>query len=249
MPDKSRNIEGRRVPPPEKKIKKRSTEESLFVGKILQIFFPDEEIFGLTKEKESQKRISYTPEFGRSKIAHFYADYFLIFKNIKISYEYNGPVHYTAVDKIARDRRKNIVMKDQGINVHNIPYYLNSFTKDIAKYYFNPYKVYSDDKYKKVLNDLFEVDNESELLGPGWHTTNDTPANFVNKGLEKFFDELKDFPPSLKCQLVHSLNLYKKAYDGKKDWLVQPIGHDAFDKFMSHKPDPANINYYYTLDF
>jgi len=249
MPDKSRLISGLRAPPPEKNIKKKSTQEKLFIGKILQIFFPDEEIFGLTKEKSSQKQISYIPEFGRNKIGHFYSDYFLIFKNIKISYEYNGPVHYTEVGKIERDLRKNSVMKDQGINMHIIPYYLNSFTKDIAKYYFNPYKVYSDEKYKKMLNDLFEVDHESELLAPGWHTTKQTPADFVVKGLEIFFDELKDFPPSLKCQLVHSLNLYKKAYDGKKDWLVQPIGHNEFDKFMSHKPDPKNINYFYALDF
>jgi len=249
MVDKSRNITGLKIKPPSKRKKCISTQQSRVLGEILKIFFCDEKIIGLSKDPKEQEKIYYEAEFGRSEKAYFVPDYVIYFKNKKIVYEYDGPVHYNKVFKMERDARKKAVFENQGIKIHNVPYYLNSFTKDIAKYYFCPYKVYSEEKYKIMLSELFQVDHESELLAPGWHTTTDTPADFVYAGLDAIIDELKDFPDSLKCQLVHSLNLYKKAYDGKRDWLIHPSHHMEFNKLMLHKPKRENLNYYFALDF
>ena len=63
-----------------------------------------------------------------------------------------------------------------------------------------------------------------------------------------FVKSLEDFPESLRCQLVHSLNLNKAAaYD--KDWLICPKHHEAFNNFMLHHPKIENINYFYAYDF
>ena len=207
--------------------------------KILDIFFPN-----CLAEKT---KIKYEPEYGNRKVSYFEIDSLVNFKDKKLAFEYDGPPHFNNIFTIEKDLRKTKVLENLGFIVHSVPYYAQ-FTKDIAKHFFERYGVYTDEKYEKMLREVYEVKQECDILGPGWQGTTETPANFVSMGLDLLLEILEDFPESLRCQLVHSINLNKAAaYD--KDWLICPKHHEAFNNFMLHHPKIENINYFYAYDF
>ena len=139
------------------------------------------------------------------------------------------------------------LLAKEKIEVFHFPYYLQ-LTEDVARHYFQSnFGVFSKEKYKRVLNEVFGVDNECDLLAPGWHTTTNTPASFVQKGLERFLLEVRELPISVKSQLVHCLTLYMKRSNGKPD-LIVPVGHANFEKFMNYRVKDEHINYFYCGD-
>ena len=161
----------------------------------------------------------------------------------KIAFEYDGPVHYDNMSKIERDVRKSIELEKQGYTLVRFPYYLQ-FTKDVAKHFFEPYNVYSDKKYQRMLEEFYKIKNESDMLAPGWHETSQTPSNWVDKGFEIFLRDIETFPISIRHQLVHSLNLYKAATNGK-EWLVVPLHNENFNKFLSLEVEEKYLNYFF----
>tara|TARA_X000000368_G_scaffold37497_1_gene27361 strand:- start:2158 stop:2865 length:708 start_codon:yes stop_codon:yes gene_type:complete len=207
--------------------------------KILDIFFPN--------CRAEKTKIKYEPEHGNRKVSYFEIDSLVNFKNKKLAFEYDGPPHFNTIFTIEKDLRKTKVLEDLGFAVHSVPYFVQ-FTKDIAKYFFEDYGVYTDEKYEKMLREVYKVEQESDILGPGWQGTTETPANFVTMGLDLLLQVIDDFPKSLKCQLVHSLNLNLAAAPGK-EWLICPKHHEAFNKLLMHKPELENINYFYAYKF
>ena len=191
------------------------------------------------------------------KISHFYkeanrkssfrADLFFNFEKRKIVFEYNGWHHYTDHFKMDRDERKKDAFQKQNIEIYTFPYYLQ-LTKDIAKYLFKKnFGVFSEEKYKKALEKIYRVENETEILAPGWHTTRNTPANFIPKGIKKLINEVHGMPKSTKSQLVHSLKLYMARSNGRTHMIV-PENNIDFDDFMNHKIEKEDLNYFFQSD-
>jgi len=189
------------------------------------------------------------PHFNKqaNRKSNFFADAYLNFNGRKIVFEYDGWHHYTDVFKMDRDQRKKNALLEQGFEVITFPYYLQ-LTKDLAKYYFErDFGVYSEHKYRQILEKIYKTDQEKNILAPGWHTTKNTPANFIPKGIDKLLSEVSSMPLSTKSQLVHSLNLYIERSNGRED-LIVPEGDEAFDRFMAHKINKEDVDYFFCSD-
>ena len=234
MLDKSKDIMGITKITKKNICKDISNDEQF--RKILDIYFGKNNV-------EEQEKIFYTPKYGNRKKGDFTIDAVVKFEDMKLAFEYDGPHHYNTVFKIERDIRKSLELKKQGYTLIRVPYYLQ-FTRDVAKYFFEPYQTYSDEKYEKMLTDCYEINDESDMLAPGWHTSKEVPANWVDSGIKIFLDEIEKFPISVSHQLVHSLNLYKKATNGQ-EWLVTPTHHKKFSKFLSLDVEEKYINYFF----
>ena len=93
---------------------------------------------------------------------------------------------------------------------------------------------------------IYGVNKESEILAPGWHKTKHTIANFVNKGIDKFLDDIDKFPESLKSQVKYSLDLYIQDSNKRED-LIVPSHHERFNDFMKFQPNIKNYcNLFYS---
>ena len=218
------------------------------LGDLLSVFF-DKKIEQSKPDQTNifkEFRVEYFDQTSQRK-SHFIIDYFLTHKETKIAFEYDGPEHYNNVNKIERDQRKKKKLSELGYKVICIPYYLQ-LTQDIAKHlFFENFNVYSDSKYNAAVERIYETLDEESMLAHGWHTTSETPANFVEKGIRRLLEEVEQYPPSVRCQLVHSLNLYIKRSNGKID-LIIPTDHLGFSEFMKHKPDKSNLHRFFTSD-
>ena len=232
--DKTKSLSGITFPTKEKIGNDINNDKDL--NKVLKIFFDK---YNVT----TQEKIFYQPKYGRKKRSNFIIDTLIEFNDKKIAFEYDGPVHYNNMAKIERDVRKSIELEKQGYTLVRFPYYLQ-FTKDVAKHFFEPYDVYSDEKYQRMLEEYYNIKNESDMLAPGWHTTSETPSNWVDKGFEIFLNNMAIYPISVRHQLVHSLNLYKTATNGK-EWLVVPIHNEDFNKFSSLEVEEKYLNYFF----
>jgi hypothetical protein len=235
MLDKTKDISGITKPTKKNKCKDITTDKQF--RKILDIYF------GKNNIKE-QVDVFYSPKYGNKQKSNFTIDSLVEIENMKLAFEYDGPYHYDTVFKIERDTRKSLELEKQGFTIIRVPYYLQ-FTKDIAKYYFEPYQAYSDEKYQKMLTECYEINDESDMLAPGWHGTKALPANWTDRGIEIFLDEVSRFPVSVSHQCVHSLNLYKKATNGQ-EWLVVPIHNLKFNDFLSLTPEEKYLNYFFS---
>lgn len=204
------------------------TEKNLF--KILAIFWPDGEWL-------SQKRFYYEPQNKRK----FYSvDCCSTLK--KIVFEYEGPAHYENVWKLKRDEEREEYFLKLGYTFLRWPYYCQ-LTKDVAKYFFK--ESYSEKKYLTAINLVYGVNEEKYILSPGLHTSKNTPANFVSRGVKRYFDELNTFPPSLKAQVAECLRRYIKEIDddylvigeGKEfqELLKTPISNKELDIYFHRK--------------
>jgi hypothetical protein len=177
-------------------------------------------------------------KFGRFKI-DFYS------KALGIAFEYDGIEHYSVIEKIHSDKRKELLLLENGIRLIRWPYYFMP-TSDTCKYVFGD--VYSDEKFTCMLNKMFKVDSEQEMLSPGFHNTPNIPANFTWFGIERFLDELSLCPQSVQHQVRRSLKLYcenKKNEDLDK---VYPTYHPGFMKFIKNDDDPIFLGLVFTND-
>ena len=183
---------------------------------------------------ESQKSFYYDPTDKRKK----YVVDCLVEKR-KVIIEYDGPVHYNNIWKIKRDQKRNQYFNDLGYRVIPFPYYC-ALTRDMAKYLFGK-KYYSDEKYNQMLKQVCKVNVESEIEGPGWHTSKETPANFHKLGIDRFCEELDVLPDSQKNAIIYSLQLYIK--DESPELIVPD--DPRINKLLNIKVDDKYLQYYY----
>ena len=154
---------------------------------------------------ETQTRFRYDKE---NKRRFYKVDcYSLKYKTI---WEYEGPDHYEDVWKLRRDNDRESYFLNNGYKFLRWPYYCQ-LTKDIAKHYFGDQ--YNEKTYLEAIRHVYGVEKEKFILAPGFHTTKNTPANYVPGGTRRFLEELNSFPKTLKCQVVHSLKLYITGVD------------------------------------
>jgi hypothetical protein len=177
--------------------------------------------------------------FGRFKV-DFYSE------KLKLAFEYDGIHHYSVIQKIESDKRKNKLLQSEGIKLVRWPYYYMP-TKDTCKYIFQDH--YSEQKFLLMLKTMFGTNNESEMNSPGFHTTPNIPANFIWPGIDKFINELGVGPSSITHQVRHSLKLYcqKRAEDNFK--IVIPTYHEKFMEFFNRDDDLVYLNLVYRNSF
>ena len=156
----------------------------------------------------------------------------------KLIFEYEGPKHYGDVWKIQKDNERKKWFQQKGYNFHRWPYYCQ-LTKDVAKYFFKD--AFTEKKYIRALKDIYDSDEEKNILAPGFHVTPHIPANFSHAGSNRFFEELDALPYSLKIQVINSLKLYIKAYDSH---LVIPDTQDYNSLLKTNCPSKY-LNYFY----
>jgi hypothetical protein len=92
-----------------------------------------------------------------------------------------------------------------------------------------------------MLEKTCNVKNESEILGPGWHTSKETPANFIPLGIDRFYKELMSVPKSQLDGIIFSLKLYCK--DFPKEFIIP--NDSRINKLMEKNIDENNLKYYY----
>jgi len=174
--------------------------------------------------------------FGRFRIDFFSPE-------LKIAFEYDGIQHYSIIDRIDSDKRKNQLMLDHGIKLIRWPYYFMP-TYDTCKYVFT--ENFSDTSFKKMLENFFCIDDPSEMIAPGFHTTRNIPANFIKPGITKFLKEMSTAPASLRDQVRYSLQLYCKnnKYKNNIDMVIPEYDSDFMD-FYNKKSDEKYLNYFY----
>ena len=203
-------------------------EKNLLI--TVKIFFPDE-------EWDSQVKFHYEPE---NKRKFYKVDCYS--KTKKIIFEYEGPLHYENVWKLKRDEERESYFKKLGFKFYRWPYYCQ-LTRDIAKFFFNDF--YSEDKYLASIKQIYGVNEEKYILAPGLHTSKNTPANFVSRGVDRFFSELDEMPSSLRAQVAESLRRYIRDIDDPylvigeekrfKNLVELPISKDELNIFFHRK--------------
>ena len=174
------------------------TEMNLLV--VARIFWPH-------GAWESQKRFYYDPDNRRK----FYkVD--CCSDTMKIIWEYEGPDHYEDVWKLKRDSERQSFFEDAGYQFLRWPYYLQ-LTKDVAVHFFGD--AYSEKKYQEAIETVYGVTDYNFVLAPGLHTSKNTPANYVPRGVRRFFEELGSLPTSVTAQVAESLRRYIADVDDK----------------------------------
>jgi hypothetical protein len=174
------------------------------------------------------------------KIGRFKLDYY--YEGLNRAFEYDGPDHYCEVRHVERDQNKDAVCRARGILLRRWPYYFQ-LTKDIAKHFFDD--AYHDDKYVRAISLVYGVTDEHQILAPGLHKSTHTPANYVHRGLKRFFREIEEAPPSVRSQVVRSFQVYRERLGPGREWLLCPEDNASFAEFMRHVPDAEHVNYWY----
>ena len=158
-------------------------------------------------------------KFGRFRI-DFYAP------ERKLAFEYDGIQHYSVIQKIDSDKRKEELLRAEGITLKRWPYYFMP-TQDVCSLMFG--QNFSEEKFKIMLQDMFELGDLNHMLAPGFHKTPNVPANFIWQGIDRFLSEIKSSPLSLQHQVRYSLKLrVSKELDRR---LVIPEYHSEFMDF------------------
>ncbi len=204
------------------------TEKNLLI--TTKIFWPN-------GDWGSQKRFYYDPN---NKRRFYKVDCFS--DKMKIIWEYEGPDHYENVWKLRRDEERAQYFKKLGYKFLRWPYWLQ-LTIDVAKHFFG--NDYTTNKYLSAIKKVYKVEKPEYVLSPGLHSSKNTPANFVAKGVRRFMQELDELPKSAKAQLAEGLRRYIKSVDDKYlvigeqesfiDLLKTPITEDELKIFYYRK--------------
>ena len=204
------------------------TEKNLLI--TTKIFWPN-------GDWGSQKRFYYDPN---NKRRFYKVDCFS--DKMKIIWEYEGPDHYENVWKLRRDEEREQYFKKLGYKFLRWPYWLQ-LTIDVAKHFFG--NDYTTKKYLSAIKKVYKVEKPEYVLSPGLHSSKNTPANFVAKGVRRFMQELDELPKSAKAQLAEGLRRYIKSVDDKYlvigeqksfiDLLKTPITEDELKIFYYRK--------------
>ena len=163
-------------------------------------------------------------------------------KNMKLAFEYDGIHHYSNIQKIESDKRKNDLLESEGIKLIRWPYYFMP-TKDTCKYVFQSH--YSEQQFSSMMQTVFGTNDESEMSAPGFHSTKNIPANFIWPGIDKFLNELDAGPQSILHQVRHSLKLYCEVVAKNNYDIVIPTYHKNFMEFFNGNDDASYLNVVY----
>ena len=177
------------------------------------------------------------------RFGQFQVDFYS--ENMKLAFEYDGIQHYSVIQKIESDKRKNALLESKGIKLVRWPYYFMP-TKDTCKYVFQDH--YSEPKFTSMLQTMFGTNNESEISAPGFHSTPNIPANFIWPGINKFLNELDVVPRSILHQVRHSLKLYCQVRAENNYEVVIPTYHDEFMEFFNENDDKLYLDLFYKND-
>ena len=109
----------------------------------------------------------------------------------------------------------------------------------MARYIFGDF--YSEDKYQEMLEKTCKVKTESEILGPGWHTSKETPASSIPLGIDRVYKELMSIPKSQLDGIIYSLKLYCKDYS--KEFIIP--NDPRINKLMEKNINENYLKYYY----
>lgn len=173
--------------------------------------------------------------FGKFRV-DFYSE------KMKLAFEYDGIQHYSVIQKIESDKRKNKLMEDEGIELIRWPFYFMP-TKDTCRYVFKDH--YSEHKFSSMLQTMFSTNEESEIAAPGFHSTPNIPANFIWPGIDKFLNELDRGPRSILHQVRHSLKLYCQERADNNYEIVIPTYHEKFMEFFEGNDDESHLRFFY----
>ena len=161
-------------------------------------------------------------------------------ETMKMIWEYEGPDHYENVWKLKRDAERQSYFEAAGYRFLRWPYYLQ-LTRDVARHYFGD--DYSDGKYLEAIATVYGVADPNSVLSPGLHTSKNTPANFVPRGVRRFFQELNSLPDSVAAQVAESLRRYIAELDDR--YLV--IGEQPeFEELLKVQDQEACGRVYYS---
>ena len=195
-------------------MKKSLKKDSVF---ILPKNFKELLSFFYTEDFETEKG------FGRFKV-DFYSE------ALGLAFEYDGVEHYSVIQKIYSDKRKDALLFENGIRLIRWPYYFMP-TSDTCKFIFKD--AYTEKKLNLMLKTMFKIESENEMVSPGFHGTTNIPANFIWPGIERFLQEISLSPQSIQLQVRRSLKIYcEKKVDGNVE-RVFPTYHDGFMRFMA----------------
>ena len=172
--------------------------------------------------------------FGRYRI-DFYSE------ELKLAFEYDGIHHYSVSQKIASDFEKRRILEADGIKVIRWPFYLMP-TKDVVSYIFAD--EFSEEKYQRMLISVLGITRESDMPSPGFHDTDNIPGNFIEVGINRFLDEIREFPESLEHQVRYSLKLY--CQKSKLGANAIPAHHKAFMDFYVTDCKKEYLNFYFS---
>jgi hypothetical protein len=225
------------------------------------------------------------PSFNE-KFSNYYAfqpDITLL--NYKLIFEYDGYLHYQHPFDIEKDRIKMQMIEELGYKRIRWPYFFQ-LTKEVAKFVFNnlvnhftrkQLDLYSDEKFYKAINKIYvnpithkpltrDDYNNGCLFAPGFHTTEEVPSSFHNKGIKRFLDDMEwecnrkndgctcngRTPIELKHQIIKSLNLYINDVDidfktdESRDYVILPKSDQRFNRFYnSIKLEDKYCNFFY----
>jgi len=201
------------------------TEKNLL--KVAEIFFRD-------GDWVAQKRFYYDPG---NKRRYYQVDCYS--SKYKIVWEYEGPNHYNNVWKIKRDGERQFYFDDNDYRFLRWPYYCQ-LTKDMARYFFK--ERYTEELYSEAIQFVYGAQKEEQILAPGFHTTKNTPANYITAGTRRFFEELGSFPRSLRYQVAESPHLYISRVGDQ--YLA--IGEDSvYQELLAETYPRKEVNLYY----
>ena len=157
----------------------------------------------------------------------------------KVAVEYDGPEHYSEVGHVERDERKEKLCRERQITLKRWPYYLQ-LTRDVARWFWGAH--YTDLKFEQVMRLVYKTTDESQILASGLHKSRNTPANYVERGRQRFLAELDAAPASVRSQVVRSFQLYQERVGVGREWLLLPEGDARFERLMQHAPRPEHLN-------
>ena len=231
----------------------------------LEIFYEKEFIYKKTdKSRKGELQVYARNDKGNKTGSPFWCDYYAEVDGNHIDYEFNGNDHYTSAFKIHTDHRKANIMKDHSKNtnknsepgknfkIFKVPYYLQ-LTRDVAKYLFRDKSLellgrdyYKDEKYDIAIKKIYNVNDERLILAPGLHNSKFTPTNYNETGMKRFLKEISEISykyPSIKHQMIHSLQLYIDDVGKKNKDLIIPKNNKDFDKWFNIEVDRRRLNY------
>ena len=160
---------------------------------LLEIMFPKEEI-------KTQERFYYE---STSRRKFFKVDYFIPGKGIVL--EWDGPAHYTDIWRIKRDEIRDDFFENEGIKVIRLPYWLQ-MQKGVPDFIFS--KTLTAEEELDIAGKIYGVSDIGKIQYSGLYKSRHTPANYIEKGRDRFKKELRYFPKIV----LKSVQITLKAY-------------------------------------
>jgi hypothetical protein len=147
----------------------------------------------------------------------------------KFAVEFDGDSHYCDLDVIRRDRRKNLILRNDGFRVVRFPFWIQ-FSNDTFRYFFG------FDYPEKIIQEYPHgfIDKKAK-----------TPSYFCNQGVTRFFSEMNSLlqysiTKQVFCDVLRSMLDHKNDF---YDVHAHEYGSEGvgLDNIMSHHEDDLTI--------